>query len=137
MAVILSRVPPPPKLAVDDPSFNKWLIDLTQIINTGGGSIDPALIPGYDALVATVNLHTTQINSNTVNIAANTSAIATANSNITSLQFAVNSLNQRSQVRNGMGVPGAGLGLDGDWYAKTAAATHIYVKVAGAWVLIV
>ncbi len=133
---VLSRVPPPPKWAVDDPTFNKWLIDLTQIINSGGGSIDPSLIPGYDALVATVNLHSTQIASNTVNIAANTSAIATINSVIASLQIAVNSLLVRSQVRNGIVAPGAGLGNNGDWYADTVAK-HIYVKVTGAWVLIV
>ncbi len=137
MAVVLSRVPPPPRLAVDDPGFNKWLIDLTQIINSGGGSIDPALIPGYDTLVATVNLHTIEINSNTVNIAANTAAIGTANTNIAVLQSQVAILTTRSRVLNGAGVPGVGLGNDGDWYAKTAAATHIYVKVAGAWVLIV
>jgi hypothetical protein len=28
------------------------------------------------------------------------------------------------------------LGIDGDWYVDTTAK-HIYVKVAGAWVLIV
>jgi hypothetical protein len=131
-------------LAVNDPAFNKWLIDLTSIINSGGGGIDPSLIPGYDALVSTVNLHSIEIASNTVNIAANTSAIATANINITSLQsqtsintLAVNNLNARARVLNGTGAPGAGLGQDGDWYAKTSAATHIYVKVAGAWVVIV
>ncbi len=137
MAVVLSRVPPPPRLAIDDPGFNKWLIDLTTFINSGGGGIDPSLIPGYDTLVATVNLHTIEINSNTVNIAANTAAINTTNTNVTVLQSQVALLAARSRVLNGAGVPGAGLGNDGDWYAKTAAATHIYVKVAGAWVLIV
>ena|SRR6266404_2481643 len=144
MAPVLSKVPPPPRLAVNDPEFNKWLIDLTNFINSSGGGIDPSLIPGYDALVATVNLHTIEISSNTVNIAANTSAIVTTNLNITSLQsqssmntLAINNLNARARVLNGAGVPGVGLGNDGDWYAKTAAATHIYVKVAGAWVTIV
>jgi hypothetical protein len=134
---VLSRVPPPPRLAVNDPEFNKWLIDLTNFINSGGGGIDPSLIPGYDALVSTVNLHSIEIASNTVNIAANTSAIAIANANIVSLQSLTSILNARPQVRNGTGVPGAGLGSNGDWYAKTSAATHIYVKIAGAWVVIV
>jgi hypothetical protein len=133
---VLSKVPPPPRLAVNDPEFNKWLIDLTNFINNSGSGIDPSLIPGYTALVATVNLHTTQISSLTVNVAANTSAIATANSHINSLQSQVTLLTARKQVRSGVVAPVVGLGIDGDWYADTVAK-HIYVKVAGAWVLIV
>jgi len=133
---VLSRVPPPPVLAVNDPAFNKWLIDLTNFINSGGGGIDPSLIPGYNALVATVNLHTTQISSLTVNVAANTSHIATLTTNVATLNTNVAALNARPIVRNGTVAPGAGLGGNNDWYADTVAK-HIYVKVTGAWVLIV
>lgn len=34
------------------------------------------------------------------------------------------------------GHPDSALGVDGDWYADTAAK-HIYVRVNGAWTLIV
>lgn len=133
---ILSKVPPPPKLAVDDPGFNKWLIDLTNFINSSGGGIDPSLIPGYTVLVDTVNLHTTQINSLTVNTAANTSAIASLNTTVAIHSSQILGLANRPIIRNGIVAPGAGLGNNNDWYADTVAK-HIYVKVSGSWVLIV
>jgi hypothetical protein len=37
---------------------------------------------------------------------------------------------------HGTAAPGAGLGVEGDWFSDTVAK-HIYVKVSGAWVLIV
>ncbi len=141
---VLNRVPPPPNLAINDPALNKWLIDLTAFINSGGGGIDPALIPGYDALIATVNALSIQVANNTIDIAANTSDIGTLNSEVAALtaNVATNTadiatLTARNVVLNGTAVPGAGLGNDGDWYAKTSATAHIYVKVTGAWVLIV
>lgn len=76
MATPLRRVPPPVPIAINDPTFNRWLHDLTAFLAEGGG-IDPGAIPGYDTLVSTVDLHTTQISSNTIDIAANTSDIAT------------------------------------------------------------
>ncbi len=140
---ILNKVPPPPPIAQFDPAFNRWLHDLQSFINEGGGSINPDLIPGYDALVNTVNLHTIQINTNTINNAANASAIATANTKIAvhtiqiaTLNTEVAALTARPIVRNGTTAPGGGLGANGDWYADTNNL-HIYVKVTGSWVLII
>jgi hypothetical protein len=147
---ILNKVPPPPPIAQFDPAFNRWLHDLQAFINEGGGTINPDLIPGYDALVNTVNLHTIEINTNTINTAANTSAIAFANAKITlhttqigilntevaTLTTDVATLTARPIVRNGTTVPGGGLGANGDWYADTNNL-HIYVKVSGSWVLII
>lgn len=162
MTVPLKRVPPPPPIAENDPVFNRWLHDLTAFI-TESGSIDPGVIPGYDTLVSTVALHSTQISSLTVNVAANTSNISINTSNISTLfsttsthtsQIATNTTNiatntsgiagnavniatltARSQVLHGTAAPGA-IGIDGDWFSDTTAK-HIYVKVSGSWVLIV
>jgi len=136
MANILTKMPPPPPVAQLDPAFNRWLHVLQAYINDGGGTIDPSLIPGYDALIATVNLQTSQINTLLVNTAANTSAISLINTRINSINATITGLAARPIVRNGTAAPGAGLGNNGDWYADTNNL-HIYVKVTGAWVLIV
>ncbi len=140
---ILNKMPPPPPVAKLDPALNRWFLDLQSFINSGGGTIDPSLIPGYDALIAQVNLQTSQINSLLVNVAANTSSIHTLQTSITALTAMITALTARVTtlearpiVRNGTTAPGGGLGNNGDWYADTNNL-HIYVKVTGAWVLIV
>ncbi len=133
---ILNKMPPPPPVAKLDPALNRWFLDLQAFINSGGGTIDPSLIPGYDALIAAVNLQTSQINTLLVNTAANTSSIHTLQLLVAALTTRVTALEARPIVRNGTTAPGAGLGRNGDWYADTNNL-HIYVKVTGAWVLIV
>jgi hypothetical protein len=133
---ILTKVPPPPPIAQFDPAFNRWLHDLQAFINDGGGTINPDLIPGYDALVSTVNTHTIEISSLTTQTAANTSAIAIAITRINILFSTTATLTARPVVRDGTTVPGGGLGSNHDWYADTNNK-HIYVKVSGSWVLIV
>ncbi len=140
---ILNKMPPPPPVAKLDPALNRWFLDLQAFINSGGGTIDPSLIPGYDALIAQVNLQTTQINSLLVNTAANTASIhtlqtsvTTLNNSVATLATSVANLTARPIVRNGTAAPGVGLGNNGDWFADTNNL-HIYVKVTGAWVLIV
>jgi hypothetical protein len=141
MAATLRKMPPPPTF-INQPEINRWLIDLQAfILNTGG--IDPSQIAGFSTvsngviantasiitlngqvstLSTTVAGHTTQIN-------ANTSAISSNSSAITALQG-------RSQVRSGSGIPSNGTGVDGDWFADTTNK-HIYVRVSGAYVLII
>lgn len=125
---MILRMPPPPPIAANDPTFNRWLHDLTAFIKEGGG-IDTGTIPGYDALVSNVATNTANISNNTANIALNTANIATNTANI-------NTLTARSQVRHGTVAPTAALGIDGDWYSDTSAK-HIYVRVTGSWLLIV
>jgi hypothetical protein len=156
MTVPLKRVPPPPPIAQNDPTFNRWLHDLTVFITESGG-IDPGVIPGYDHLVSTVATHTTQIASHTIDIASltsqvgvhtseiatlfsttaiHTSQIASNTTNIATNTSAITTLEARSQVSSGIVVPDDADGADGDWYADTVAS-HIYIKVAGLWTLIV
>ena len=149
MTNILKRVPPPPPIAQNDPVFNRWLHDLTSFITEGGG-IDPGAIPGYDVLLSTVALHSSQIANHTIQIASNTSNIsslftitsahtAQINANTTAISnntTNIGTLFARSQVLSGAAAPAAGTGVDGDWFSDTIAK-HIYVKSGGAWVLIV
>jgi hypothetical protein len=163
MATLLKKMPPPPPIAQNDPVFNRWLHDLTAFISETG-AINPGVIPGYDVLISTVHTHTIQISSLTVDVSSLTSQTAVNTSNIATLtsQVGVNTSNIatlfsttaahtdqinanaanisaltiRSQVLNGGGVPSAGAGIDGDWFADTVAL-HIYVKVGGFWILIV
>lgn len=140
---MLQRIPPPPPL-VGFPEFNRWLHDLTSFISTSGG-IDPSQVPGFATLVAQVASNTADIANNTLNIALNTADIATntANiatntANIASNTTAITALQARAQVRNGNGVPGAGLGNNGDLYLNNTGApgTRLYGKIGGAWVVI-
>ncbi len=75
-----NNIPPPPALKGDN-TFNRWLIELTALINQ------------LQAIAA---------------------------------------------VRNGAGVPAAGLGNNGDLYLNNTggAGTRLYGKIAGAWVAI-
>jgi hypothetical protein len=88
------------------------------------------------ALSSTSATHTSQIASNSASITANATAIATNATNIASNTSSISTLASRSQVLHGTAAPSAGLGVDGDWFSDTTAK-HIYVKVSGAWVLIV
>lgn len=135
----MSKVPPPPNLANQDPAFNRWLLTLTSILNADG-TINTGSVQGLDVIQNEVDANSAAIAQNTQDI----QTISTALGGLGGLQVQIDALNTsvlaltaRSQVLNGAGVPGAGLGNDGDWYAKTTAAFHIYVKVTGAWVQLV
>lgn len=140
---MVQKLPPPPQLTGPEwQSFNRWLLELTSILNASGG-IDPSSIVGYTALQ-------NQVATNTADIASLGLDVGGQGASIAGLQFAVNALQismtaanaqitalgARAQVLNGTVAPLIGQGNNNDWYSDTAAK-KIYVKVAGAWVTIV
>lgn len=134
-------MPPPPNL-VDNPELNRWLHDLQQFISPDGG-IDPSQIDGLPALEAQVIDNTNDIStlSNTVStlsttVAAHTISISALNGQVSALNSAVAALQANAVVRNGTTAPSNALGVNGDWFCDTTNK-HIYVKVSGAYVLIV
>jgi len=129
------KIPPPPTLPTQFQQLNRWLLEIQSILNSQG-TIDPDQIAGLPALF-------TQVATNTANIAANTAAIAAANIEITAntAAIATNTVNiatltARNQILNGAGIPGAGLGNNGDLYINNTGApsTFLYGKIAGSWV---
>ena len=126
MAVL--KFPPPPTLPVALQPLNRWLIELQSILNSSG-LIDPSSVQSLPATIAQVVANTASIGILNGEVAANTASIVTLNGEVATLQA-------RNQVLNGTIAPVAGLGVNGDWYADTAGL-HIYVKVTGAWTLVV
>jgi hypothetical protein len=138
------KIPPPPPIANKDPAFNRWLLELTSILNASGG-IDPSSVTGLPAVEA-------QVTTNTANIATLQGTTGGQGSAITTLQGQVTTINgeivtingqlttlgARNQVLNGAGVPAAGLGNNGDLFLNNTggAGTRLYGKIAGAWVSI-
>ena len=147
MAVL--KFPPPPTLPVALQPLNRWLIELQSILNSSG-LIDPSSVQSLPATIAQVVANTASIGVlngeiGVLNgeVAANTASIVTLNgevaantASIVTLNGEVATLQARNQVLNGAIAPVAGLGVDGDWYADTGGL-HIYVKVAGAWSLVI
>lgn len=139
------KIPPPPTLSREYQQLNRWLLEIQSILNDGGG-INPDQIPGLPALFLQVTANTASIAANTANIAANTAAIAantaaiaTNTANITAANINIGLLAARNQVRNGVGVPGGGLGNNGDLYinnngpAVGGPDNNLYAKIGGAW----
>lgn len=136
------KIPPPPPIANDDPAFNRWLLELTAILNAGGG-IDPNSVVGLPEVIAqsalnTVNIAalTTTVNSQGGSIIGLAASIASINAQITVINGQLTTLGARAQVFSGNVAPGAGLGVNNDWYYNTAGAVgaRLYIKIAGAWV---
>jgi hypothetical protein len=122
------KIPPPPTLPVQFQQLNRWLLEIQSILNTQG-TIDPGNVGGLTALFTQVATNTANIATNTANIATNTANIATNTANIVTLTA-------RSQINNGSGAPASGLGNNGDLYINNtgSSGTHLYGKIAGAWV---
>ena len=108
------KFPPPPMLTGELQILNRWLIELQSILNSNG-LIDPSSVQTLPTTIAQV--------------AANTASIGVLNGEVVILQA-------RNQVLNGIIAPVVGQGVDGDWYADTVGK-HIYVKVTGAWSLVI
>lgn len=129
------KIPPPVGAATQDPVFNRWLINLIDLLNANG-DIDPGSIAGLAALVAAVAANTAAISTLNGQVATNTSNITTLQGQVTANSAAITALQARAQVFQGIGVPAAGLGNTNDWYANTTGGVgaRIYIKTApGTW----
>ena len=149
------KLPPPPQLPVSFGGFgqqlNRWLLEIQSILNNQG-LIEPASVDGLPALftqvatlvteiatlTAEVAANTAAIATLTAEVAANTASIATLTTEVAANTAAITALQANAIVRNGSGVPGAGLGSNGDLYINNTggAGTRLYGKIGGAWVAI-
>lgn len=113
------RIPPPPNIVYADPAFNRWLLEITSILEKGAnGGINPDEIAGVQN-----------------DVAALTKQIADLQASIKVLQQAIGITNAR--LRSGTVKPPDIQGTDGDWFAVTAGAQRgVYVRVASVWTLI-
>ena len=150
---MVQKVPPPPQLPVSFGGFgqqlNRWLLEIQAILNNQG-QIDPTSVAGLVALIAQVATLVTEIATLTTEVAAATAAVTALTAEVVALttqvttnttNIATNTANiatlaARAVVRNGSGVPAAGLGGNGDLYINNTggAGTYLYGKIGGAWV---
>lgn len=129
------KIPPPPQLSKEYQQLNRWLLEIQSILNNSG-NIDPGSVAGLPALVLQVAALAAQVAALAVTVATNTANIATNTANIATNTTNIATLTSRNQILNGAGVPGAGLGNDGDLYINNSggAGTNLYGKRGGAWV---
>lgn len=140
------KLPPPPQLPTAFGGFgqqlNRWLLEIQSILNSQG-LIEPDEVDGLPALFVQVAALATQVAALAVQVAALavdvatlTAEVATLTTEVADLETRVTALETRNQVRNGAGVPAAGLGNNGDLYINNtgSAGTNLYAKIGGAWV---
>jgi|SRR5712671_4170831 len=137
---MVQKIPPPPPIAARDPTLNRWLIELTAILNSSG-LINTANVVGLPATITQGNTNAaniTSINSQitTINaqIAAINAQITVINAQILTLQGQVAALQVRGELLFGTGAPAAGLGKVNDWYGDVAGAVgaRIWIKTGVA-----
>lgn len=148
---MVQKIPPPPPIASQDQAFNRWLLELTAILNDGGG-IDPDSIDGLteaygqiaantgaiSALSLTVGSQGGNITALQHQVAILNNAVMAINGQLTTIGADVIALQNRAQVLNGAGAPAGGLGSDGDLYLNNTggSGTRLYGKIGGAWAAI-
>lgn len=134
------KVPPPPPIADQDQAFNRWLLELTAILNSGGG-IDANSVDGLPQVIAESAANALAITAlqgttggQSAAIAALTVSVAALQANIVTINGQLTTLGARAQVLNGVGAPAAGLGNVNDWYANIGGGVgaRVYVKTAAA-----
>lgn len=139
------KIPPPPPFAGPQwQQFNRWLLEMTSILSNQGG-IDPSEVTGLSTVITQVGTNTTDITElestqggQGADITALQADITAINGEISTINGQITSLSARAQVLNGVGVPNAGLGNNGDLFLNNTggSGTRLYGKIAGAWVSI-
>jgi hypothetical protein len=139
------KFPPPPFLVGTDQNtqmLNRWLLEVQNVLAAAGG-VDPSNIAGFTALQTQVATNTTDIATLEAGQGGQAGAIATLQFEVTALNADIATINgqlttleSNAVVRNGTAAPANTLGNNGDWFGDTTNK-HIYIKVAGAYVMIV
>lgn len=136
----VKKIPPPIGIAEKDQILNRWLVELTNILNAGG-TIDPNDVDGLPALILQVAVLAVQVFSLSGQVSTNTGDIttlqgqvATNTAGIAANTLAIAALAARNQVYNGTGAPAGALGVVGDWYGDVAGiiGSRIWIKTGAA-----
>src|SRR5258708_14294149 len=108
------KVPPPPPLAVKDQACNRWLLELTAIVNSGG-NIDTSSVVGLAGVIAQSAANALAITALQTTTGNQGGSISVLNAQIVALQASIVTINgqittlsARAQVFNGVGVPNSG-----------------------------
>ena len=138
------KIPPPPFLTGPQyAGFNRWLLELTSILQATGG-IDPNSVAGLAEVIAQSAANAAAIVVLQALTASQGADISTLQGDVTTLQgdvvtinSALTTLGARAQLFNGSGAPAGALGNINDQYTDITNK-HIYTKIgATAWLLIV
>lgn len=137
---MVKKIPPPPPIANRDPTFNRWLLELTGILNSGG-DIDPNTVDGLPEVIlqsgenadAIVILQTTT-GSQGGDITSLQNDVTALQGEVVAINAQLTTLGARGEVLFGAGAPAAGLGKVKDWYGDLAGAVgaRVWIKTAVA-----
>ena len=118
-----NKIPPPPTLTSPEwQPFNRWLLELTNILNSGG-YIDAANVEGLLAAYAQIAANVVSINLLNATVSGQGGAINILSNQINVLQAQVAALQSNPIIRTGTGAPVNGVtpGNVGDLYLNITA----------------